>query len=264
MSAEEVGQYILLICHAWMAGKDASLPNNPALLAKYARTEKVSDLVMSKWKPKEPKLDGRLYNVGLSREWAASINRYDEARENGIKGGLSRSEAKINAARENGRLGGRPRKEEPNRTQSISDQIIPNHIIPNQTSFPGGSFENGNFKFISTHYRAAFRKDLARTKQNHEEYASACNTYGEDIILEKFDEWAKDNQWIASHPKGGNRLFVFLQSLPVIIEGDKLAQERRATRSKPVQLSERNPFEEEVDPDAPTPEFIEANKNRAF
>jgi uncharacterized protein YdaU (DUF1376 family) len=261
MSAEEVGQYILLICHAWMAGKNASLPNNPSLLAKYARSEKVSPLVMSKWEES----DGRLYNRGLSREWKEANTRCLVASENGRLGGLAKSEAKSNAARENGRLGGRPTETQakPNTTQSISDHIRSTQSYqPNQTRFAGGEYEEGNFKFISTHYRAAFKKDLARTKQNHEEYAAACNTYGEDVVLEKFDEWAEDNQWIASHPKGGNRLFVFLQALPAIIEGDKLAESRKPQETVYQIKDVPDPFEIAPDPDALSPEEILANRDK--
>ena len=260
MSAEEVGQYFLLICHAWMIGKNASLPNNPTLLCKYARSAVISGLVMSKW---EEGKDGRLYNAALSKEWDAANVRCMVASAGGKIGGMSKSEAKSNAARENGKLGGRPAK--PNETQPISDHIIPDHTNPyqtNETKFVGGEFGTGNFKFISTHYRAAFRKDLARTKQNHEEYAEACRTYGEDIVLEKFDDWASDNQWIASHPKGGNRLFVFLQALPSIIEGDKLAESRKMPEQNYQIKDVPDPFEIAPDPDALSPEEILANRDK--
>ena len=72
MTAEEVGQYILLMCHAWLGGKNASLPDNPVLLARYARCERVSEAVMREWKEGA---DGRLYNETLSEEWAAAIGR---------------------------------------------------------------------------------------------------------------------------------------------------------------------------------------------
>jgi uncharacterized protein YdaU (DUF1376 family) len=72
MTAEEVGEFVLLMCHAWLGGKNASLPNNPALLARYARCERVSEVVMREWK-KGP--DGRLYNETLSEEWSAAVGR---------------------------------------------------------------------------------------------------------------------------------------------------------------------------------------------
>lgn len=72
MTAGEVGQFVLLMCHAWLGGKAASLPNNPTLLAKYARCERVSDAVMREWKIGP---DGRLYNETLSEEWDAAVGR---------------------------------------------------------------------------------------------------------------------------------------------------------------------------------------------
>jgi uncharacterized protein YdaU (DUF1376 family) len=72
MTAEEVGQFVLLMCHAWLGGKNASLPNNPALLAKYVRCERVSDAVIREW-TEGP--DGRLYNATLSEEWDAAVSR---------------------------------------------------------------------------------------------------------------------------------------------------------------------------------------------
>jgi uncharacterized protein YdaU (DUF1376 family) len=72
MTAEEVGQLVLLKCNAWLGGKAASLPNNEALLAKYARCERVSEAVMREWKEGS---DGRLYNETLSEEWNAAVSR---------------------------------------------------------------------------------------------------------------------------------------------------------------------------------------------
>jgi uncharacterized protein YdaU (DUF1376 family) len=72
MTAEEVGQFLLLMIHAWLGGKAASLPNNPTLLAKYARCKQVSEAVMREWKEGP---DGRLYNETLSEEWDAAVGR---------------------------------------------------------------------------------------------------------------------------------------------------------------------------------------------
>jgi uncharacterized protein YdaU (DUF1376 family) len=77
MTDAEVGQYVLLLCKAWLGNKNASLPNDPKLLNIYARTEAVTDLVMSKWTAGP---DGRLYNERLSEEWTAMMGRSTEAR----------------------------------------------------------------------------------------------------------------------------------------------------------------------------------------
>src|SRR5260370_39903575 len=116
MTDAEVGQYLLLMIQAWLGGKAASLPNDPALLARYARCEKVSDLVMSKWDLR----DGRLYNDMQSEEWARTSLRVAESNakykasiDSGKKGGESKSEAKAEAAKANGMKGGRPKTEAP-------------------------------------------------------------------------------------------------------------------------------------------------------
>jgi uncharacterized protein YdaU (DUF1376 family) len=72
MTAEEVGEFVLLMCHAWLGAKNASLPNNPVLLARYARVERLSDVVMREWNEGP---DGRLYNETLSEEWDAAVGR---------------------------------------------------------------------------------------------------------------------------------------------------------------------------------------------
>jgi|ERR1700719_386525 len=77
MTAEECGQFVLLMCKAWLGGKAASLPNDPELLAKYVRCETVSPRVMAEWPEGD---DGRLYNETLSEEWAAVISRAEHGR----------------------------------------------------------------------------------------------------------------------------------------------------------------------------------------
>jgi uncharacterized protein YdaU (DUF1376 family) len=141
MTCEEVGQYLLLLIHAWLGGKAASLPNNPTLLAKFARCEKVSDLVMSKWELKD---DGRLYNEMLSDEWAATVLRFaesdakyqtavDSGRQGGLAGGKSTSEAKAAAARRNGAKGGRPAEPETERPHLAEPNGEPKPTMPLHT-----------------------------------------------------------------------------------------------------------------------------------
>jgi hypothetical protein len=78
------------------AVKAASLPNNPTLLAKYARCERVSDAVMKEWNEGP---DGRLYNETLSEEWDAAVGRS----VHGMRGAAARwnKEKSPNNAHEN-------------------------------------------------------------------------------------------------------------------------------------------------------------------
>jgi uncharacterized protein YdaU (DUF1376 family) len=79
MTAAEVGQYILLLCAAWIGGKDATLPNEPRTLAKLARAPReVSAKVMRKFCPTS---DNRLHNPRLTLEWKAACARAEVRRE---------------------------------------------------------------------------------------------------------------------------------------------------------------------------------------
>ena len=49
MSAEEVGQYLLLLIEAWMGGKDTTLPKDSVYLAQLARVKEVSPHVMNQF-----------------------------------------------------------------------------------------------------------------------------------------------------------------------------------------------------------------------
>src|SRR5712664_1412161 len=74
MTAAEVGQYVLLLCAAWLGGKDATLPNDPRTLARLARATsgRVSPVVMRKFISTG---EGRLLNLRLSEEWKAACAR---------------------------------------------------------------------------------------------------------------------------------------------------------------------------------------------
>src|SRR5215813_11179914 len=72
MTAEEIGSFFLLLQNAWLAGENCTLPNDPARLAKLARVEKVSELVLSKFSADK---DGRLFNPRLLDEWKDAVKR---------------------------------------------------------------------------------------------------------------------------------------------------------------------------------------------
>lgn len=135
MDSSEVGQFILLLCQAWLLGKDATLPNDPKLLARYARVEHVSSLVMGKFEPVETKWGTRLHSPRLSSEWVAAIRRS----EHGKKGAMGRwGRTNVNDAR------------------ALVEQCDPNgHTIPTQSvsdQTKSGVLEGGkdspNPKFI--------------------------------------------------------------------------------------------------------------------
>ena len=213
MSACEVGQYILLMCEAWLSGKDASLPDDLKILALWARCEQVSDKVLAKFPVVDTEIGPRRRNARLYSEWCKVLERQEVASENGKKGGSSTSVYKSDAARENGKLGGRPKN--PTETQALTQtQTNPNQAVPNQTK----TFEH-YFKNLAVRYRKSFHVNLSHGAMQKQEYANACAKFGEDVVLEKFESWAPDNMWIQER-RHTNGLRQFYEALPSMVEAD--------------------------------------------
>lgn len=72
MTAEECGSYFFLLQTAWLGGEGCTLPNDPARLARLARVEKVSDLVLEQFTEDK---DGRLFNPRLMEDWKEAVRR---------------------------------------------------------------------------------------------------------------------------------------------------------------------------------------------
>lgn len=82
MSAEEVGQYILLMAAAWVGGKDCTLPNDEGYLERKARGT-VSAKVMKKF---TQTTDGRLANEVQREIWNEQQGMWSAASEAGKRG----------------------------------------------------------------------------------------------------------------------------------------------------------------------------------
>lgn len=81
MSAEEIGEYLLLLCESWTLNKNCTLPNDPRFLARIARVREVSSLVLKKF---DLLRNGRLRNRRLFSEWRASLKRSESARKSAL------------------------------------------------------------------------------------------------------------------------------------------------------------------------------------
>ncbi len=138
MTAEEVGQFLLLMIHAWLGGKAASLPNNPTLLAKYARCERVSEAVMGEWKEGP---DNRLYNETLSEEWDAAVGRSAHA----MRGAAARWNKDKSTGNAQGNAPAMPEHSPSNAPPFALSMPKPYQAVPNQSktlsSEPVGSDE---------------------------------------------------------------------------------------------------------------------------
>lgn len=132
MTAEEVGQFILLLCNAWLLGKDATLPDNPKYLARTARSETVSELVLSKFPILETEHGPRRRNDILYKEWLAAKDRSESAAKKGRLGGrgntiaLPQQSYSFTAAKPNPNQS-KPIRSKPDQTESV--QVIDGKVV---------------------------------------------------------------------------------------------------------------------------------------
>jgi uncharacterized protein YdaU (DUF1376 family) len=100
MSTEELGAYLLLMCKAWNERPPASVPDDDAILAKWARLTQAQwaqcrASVLSHFKKRQ---DGRLYDERLEREFQAlreSQRRKSDAGRRAVNARWSQSAKKL-------------------------------------------------------------------------------------------------------------------------------------------------------------------------
>ena len=81
MTDAEVGQYVLLLSKSWALAKDASLPDNSALLARWAHCDSVSLNVLKKFPQVETADGARRRNGVLFTEWQRAVTRSQQKRD---------------------------------------------------------------------------------------------------------------------------------------------------------------------------------------
>jgi uncharacterized protein YdaU (DUF1376 family) len=156
MSAEEVGQYILLLCEAWRLHKEATLPADPDYLSRVARVRKVSPRVMKKFFPVDMQtLDGkevRLRNKRLFEEWQKAINRYQRFVIGGKNSAAKRSsfQAPSNHLQEDA---------------SNQGAAIPYHSIPYQSNGPASGLTDTEVEKILAKERAEVEQTLREARE---------------------------------------------------------------------------------------------------
>jgi uncharacterized protein YdaU (DUF1376 family) len=221
MSAEEVGQYVLLLCEAWLTGKDASLPEDKKSLAVLARTNTVSPKVMKKFELVETPWGNRFRNETLYAEW----QRAQERSDNGKKAVTERWDRE----RERGVI-----QSQYERNTDVSSSYYPNQakpINPDQTNTT--QHETGNFSNLAVRYRRAFGAKLGRGKKTQERYAQACREFSEDAVLKAFDGWAANSTWIREKYETGEMysdgLKSFYENLADLVNEDMVFEQETAT-----------------------------------
>ena len=255
MTAEEVGQYILLLVESWLGGKDASLPDNPVMLARMARVDSVSDQVLSMFPVVETEHGSRRRNETLYGEWLEALGRTLYHAENGKLGGSSRSEEKTLAARENGKLGGRPSilvakqnpSENPSENQSETEspnQTKPNQINPNQPK-PTQLDGDIDFRLFKRRFKELIHHNLSGDKRTQNDYLKFAEQYGGNVLLECLTDWAqKSGEWASTikYP-----IMAFWKALPEYAETalDIIEEEKNQAR-KNEQVAEQRARSEQI------------------
>jgi uncharacterized protein YdaU (DUF1376 family) len=210
MTADEVGQYILLLCHSFAKGKEASLPDDLSVISKYARVDKISKLVLKKFPVVETEWGPRRRNPVMHAEYLSAVKRSL-----------------------NGRSAVAERWEKDSNTDVIrpynerNSLLLPKPIIPNQTNQADQPTQgSGTWKTLAIRFRGILGKFISSTKTNKQKYAEFCSQYGQDDVLEVFSEWAAQNKsWLSEK---GDALFFFWKQLPELIEAVVSEKEKQA------------------------------------
>lgn len=84
------------------------------------------------------------------------------------------------------------------------------------------SFSSGTWKTLAIRFRGVLGKFISSTKTNKQKYSEFCSQYGEDRVLEVFNQWADQNKgWVADK---SDALFFFWKELPDMVEAESSAQ----------------------------------------
>jgi uncharacterized protein YdaU (DUF1376 family) len=104
MDDRQFGQYMFLLLESWNIGKNCTLPDDPAALAKLARVSaiglpqaeaQVDPIVLKKFSDTG---DGRIFNARLLVEWKNAKRRMRVHLEKSVKGGKARATQKLESS----------------------------------------------------------------------------------------------------------------------------------------------------------------------
>jgi uncharacterized protein YdaU (DUF1376 family) len=223
MTAAEVGQYVLLLCAAWLGDKDATLPDDDRTLARLARatTGRVAPVVKRKFLSTG---DGRLLNLRLSAEWKAACARAKVRQEKAQK---AATKSWSNAARSK-------------RQASLAACSQPAQEMPSSSSpipFPNQDDEN--------HQSDDYRESLLQAKAS---YLARCEgdvavidyalteiinrTSGPVSSPAKFFEKALENFFDPANERDGEMLKQWLSRRPMRERAAAASQEGKPMRKE--------------------------------
>lgn len=230
MDACEVGQYLLLLCKSWQVGKDCCLPDDAAYLARHARVQTVSPRVLEKFPLVETETGTMRRNEPLYEEWLRALERSDAGREKAEKR-WGKTEGAENPARRNNAVlmlqhkSGNAQDD----AQPVPTQPVPTRTNPIQSGnttgegvLSGGQAKPqtlGCWKNIAVRHKRIFGTQASVGQKD--KYAEFCHTYGEDVVLACFEDWAQDAKEWARDNAIKQPLFAFWKKLPDMAEVQK-------------------------------------------
>lgn len=222
MSAEEVGQYLLLLVSAWLGAKDASLPDSPKLLAKMARVETVSDAVLDMFPVVETEHGKRRRNETLYEEWQAAVKRSEGAAQKARqRWGIDEAEPQQCNSTASAILSPSQAVSKsiqacptrPESAQSVSSRMV---LVSQPKATESGLTEEReavashsteeqqqepDFKFFRRTWLNKKLRDLGRDKDSVGRYNDACSKYGAAKVHAAVDSWAtpKTIEWMLTN-----------------------------------------------------------------
>lgn len=215
MTNSEIGQYILLLCKAWLLQKDATLPDDPVYLAFTAKTDKVSERVLAKFPLVETQWGTMRQNAALFEEWCRASGRSDSGKERAEKRwGKDSTPVLISDA---------TAYADGNATASKlvmpkPNQTVSNQINSNQTTVtPESGYSKGEWENIRNIYRRIFNKKPDKNLFQFK-YMEACTKWGEDVVLKCFEEWADSAVDWAKREDVKHPLYAFFKKIQELAE----------------------------------------------
>lgn len=237
MTAEEVGQFLLLLCKSWLLQKDTALPNDPAYLARIARSEKVSEHVLAKFPLVETPWGTMRRNETLYQEWLAAAARSDSGRERVAARGGKWAETAQDKYCSNTVVS------EPVLRKSIP---IPYHTNPNQTVSTQTSASDWDL-FRKRHSHLLGKK--ANSTKFRDKYESACNKYGEDVVFTCFNEWAETAKEWVKRENVKEPLYAFFKTLDSLADDELVNRQdkQEIQQEESSQLKEKQEVKRQID-----------------
>jgi hypothetical protein len=211
-----------LLCKSWLLAHDATLPDDLEYLSRIAHCEVVSDRVLAKFPVVETERGQLRRNQTLYEEWCRASERSDTARERvqrrwgqaeGTETPAATSVSTLvnTAVRRPLVAGGYPTQPEPNRTESNQP------VVTEVGSASKANQHNGcDWSTLAVKHKRYFGKQASSTFK--EKYAAACKQFGEDVVLDCFEDWSTDAKDWVKNEGVKQPLFGFFKKLPDMAE----------------------------------------------